>query len=93
MNEASYAEYEKEKESMDILVNTISDALSIRQNEQFIIANEAWEKFFKSSVEVEALHYEGGSIMPTIANIAAARLVRDRKKQLEGLLEFLQEDA
>ena len=93
MNETSYAEYEKERESMGILVNTISNVLSVKQNEQFALANKAWEKFFKSSVEVEALYFEGGSIAPTIANVAGAQLVRDRKKQLERLLGFLQEDA
>lgn len=93
MNEASYAEYEKERESMDILVGAISNALSTKQKEQFALANEAWENFFKSSVEVEALYYEGGSIVPIIANVAAAQLVRDRKQQLARLLDFLQEDA
>lgn len=93
MNRMSYSEYEKERESMDMLVSRILNTLSNGQNEQFVIANKAWEEFFNSSVEVEALQYEGGSIMPTIANVAAARLVRDRKKQLERLLEILQEDT
>ena len=77
---------------MDALVKTISDGFSSKQNVQFVLANKAWEAFFKSSVEIEALYYEGGSIMPTIANHAAAQLVRDRKRQLERLLDLLQED-
>ena len=93
MNEASYSEYEKEREGMDGLVKTISDGFSSKQNEQFVLANKAWEAFFKSSVEIEALYYEGGSIMPTIANRAATQLVRDRKRQLERLLDLLQEDT
>ena len=31
--------------------------------------------------------------MPTIANHAATQLVRDRKRQLERLLDLLQEDT
>lgn len=93
MNEASYADYEKEKAGMDVLVKSISDVLTSKQNEQFVVANKAWETFFSASVEIEALSYEGGSIMPTIANLAAVKLVQDRKIQLERLLDFVQEDA
>lgn len=93
MNEASYSDYENERQGMDALVKTIFDVLSSKQNEQFILANEAWESFFKASVNIEALHYEGGSIVPTIANLAAEQLVRDRKRQLERLLDFLKEDT
>ena len=93
MNQASYADYEREKVGMDALIQSISVVLSSKQNAQFVVANKAWQKLFKASVDIEALAYEGGSIMPTIANLASVQLVRDRKVQLERLLDFLQEDA
>ena len=77
---------------MDALIQSISDILSSKQSDQFAVANKAWETFFKASVDIEALTYEGGSIVPTIANLAATQLVRDRKVQLERLLDLLQED-
>ena len=93
MNESSYSDYQREKAGMDDLIGSISNILSNKQYDQFAVANKAWATFFKASVDVEALAYEGGSIMPTIANIAAAQLVHDRKLQLDRLLDLLQKSA
>lgn len=86
MNISSHETYKREREDLDLLVETIAAALSGKRAERFATANEAWESFLKASVEIESLEYEGGSIQPTIAAIAATGLVRDRKTQLEQLL-------
>ena len=90
MNIASYEDYEKERGGLDLLVDTISEALSSEQKERFDAANAAWESFVHASVDIEGLEYEGGSIRPTIVNFAVAQFVRDRKIQLERLLASLE---
>ena len=89
MNIASNEDYEMEREGLALLVESICAALSGKQKERFAAANEAWETFLDASVEIESLEYEGGSIRPTVAALAAKRLVSDRKTQLERLLDFL----
>ena len=89
MNIASHEDYKKEREGLDLLVETIDAALSGERKERFATANAAWESFREASVEVEGLAYEGGSMRPTIAALAATQLVSDRKIQLERLLAFV----
>lgn len=91
MNIASYEDYRKEEEYLALLLKKVTDVLSNKQKEKFHEANEAWHKFVEASVEVEGLAYEGGSIRPTIANRAAARLTRERKEQVEELFVYLSE--
>ena len=90
MNIASHEDYKKEREGLDLLIETIDAALSGERRERFAAANEAWESFLGASVEVEGLAYEGGSMRPTIAALAATQLVSDRKTQLERLLAFVE---
>ena len=89
MNLVSYEDYEREKEILGALSEKVIGVLSDKQKEEFHKANEAWESFVEASVEVEGLEYEGGTIRPTIANLAATGLVRERKRQLEELLTLL----
>ena len=91
MNIASYEDYRKEEEDLALLLKKVTDVLSNKQKEKFHEANEAWHKFVEASVEVEGLAYEGGSIRPTIANRAAARLTRERREQVEELFVYLSE--
>ena len=90
INAASHEDYERERKDLDLLVETISEALSGEQKERFTAANEAWDSFLVSSAEVECLAYEGGTMQPTVHALAATRLVRDRKIQLENLLAFVE---
>ena len=90
MNIASQEDYEKEREGMDLLVMTIDAALRGERKERFAAANKAWETFLDSSVELEGLEYEGGSMRPTVEALAATQLVRDRRTQLERLLAFVE---
>ena len=89
MNLASYDDAQREKESLDDLLNQVISLLSRKQEEKFREANEAWNKFVQSSIEIEGLEYEGGSMRPTIVNLATARFVRERKRQIEELLKLL----
>ncbi len=91
MNIVSYEDYRKEEENLALLLKKVSKVLSSIQKERFYDANEAWHKFVEASVEVEGLAYEGGSIRPTIENLAAARFARERKDQIESLLAVLSE--
>ncbi len=86
MNIASHEDYDKERESLDLLVETIAAVLSYERKKRFAAANEAWESFLEASVEIDGLEYEGGSIRPTVEALAATQLVRERRTQLEQLL-------
>ena len=88
INVASHEDYERERKDLDLLVETISEALSGEQKRRFAAANAAWDKFLVSSAEVEGLAYDGGTMQPTVYALAATRFVRDRKIQLENLLAF-----
>ncbi|MDE0083882.1 MAG: hypothetical protein OXT72_14670 [Gammaproteobacteria bacterium] len=90
MNIASYEDYEKEREGLDLLVETITSVLSNGQKERFTVANEAWKTFLDASVEIDGLQYEGGTMRPTVEALVAKRLVRDRKAQLKELLGRLE---
>ena len=89
MNLASYEDFRREKETLECLSEEVVEVLSDKQKEKFREANEAWESFVEASVEVEGLEYEGGTIRPTVENLAATRLVRERNRQLEELLTLL----
>lgn len=91
MNIASTGEYKKEKEHLNSLLSQVATLLSDKQVPRFEEANRAWEAFFKASVKVEGLQYEGGSIRPTIENSAAARLTKERSEQVSKLIDLLQE--
>lgn len=91
MNIVSYEDYRKEEENLALLLKKVTEVLSSEQKERFHDANGAWNKFVEASVEIEGLVYEGGSIRPTIENLAAARFARERKDQIEKLLVYLSE--
>lgn len=90
MNIASYDEYKSERDDVDRIVETIASTLSGKQAERFAAANNAWEHLLEASREIEGLEYEAGTMRPTVENLAAARLVRDRKAQLMRLLTFVE---
>ena len=90
MNIASHEDYMREREGLNLLVETIAAALSGERAKRFSAANEAWESFLEASVEIESLEYKGGSMRPTVASLAATQLVRDRKIQLDRLLAFVE---
>jgi uncharacterized protein YecT (DUF1311 family) len=90
MNIASAGDYKKEREHLDSLLSQVASLLTDKQVPRFREANKAWEAFFKASVEVEGLEYEGGSIRPTIENSAAARLTKERSEQVSKLFDLLQ---
>ena len=92
MNLSTYKDYERERERLESTVEAILPTLSAKQKASFEKANLAWEEFFEASVNVEALVYEGGSIRPTIANLAGTQLVGDRQAQLARLADALQPD-
>ena len=93
MNLSTYRDYERERERLDSAVKAILPILSAKQRASFDEANQAWDAFFKASVDVEALTYEGGSIRPTIANLAGTQLVSDRQAQLARLVDSLQPEG
>ena len=86
MNIASHEDYKKERNSLDLLLETIAAVLSDKRKERFAAANKAWESFLEASVEIDGLEYEGGSIRPTVEALAATQLARERRTQLEELL-------
>ena len=89
MNAAALENYKKEKERLDSHLAQVSELLSDKQKARFREANGSWEAFVSASVDIEALAYEGGSIMPAIANSAAARLTRERAEQIKALIKNL----
>ena len=91
MNLESYEDYQRERELLDSLLGRVTEVLSGKQREKFHDANKAWESFVEASIAIEGLEYEGGSIRPTIVNLAATRFVRERKRQIEELLKSLTE--
>ena len=91
INLASYEDYQREKALLDALLGKVTEVLSGKQKEKFRDANKAWESFVKASIEIEGLEYEGGSIRPNIEHGAATRFVRERKRQIEKLLNSLTE--
>jgi uncharacterized protein YecT (DUF1311 family) len=91
MNITSAGDYKKERDHLDSLLSQVSTLLTDKQIPKFTEANKAWEVFFRNSVEIEGLQYEGGSIRPTIENSAAARLTKERSEQVSKLINHLQE--
>ena len=89
MNITSYEDFQKEKNLLDSATANVLRLLSDKQKDKFHEANGAWEVFMKASIDIEKLEFEGGSISPTIANLAATRLTQHRKEQTEELINFL----
>lgn len=89
MNVDSAKGYKKEQEILYSLIPQVENILSEKQQLKFKEANKAWGEFFKASVKIEGLQYEGGSIRPTIENSAATRMTKERVKQVSNLLESI----
>ena len=89
MNVTSGKEYREERAKLDGLLADLAARVSGKQATKIEEANAAWEAYFEAAVEAEGLTYEGGSIRPMIQNLAAARLVRDRAKQVTELIESI----
>jgi hypothetical protein len=92
MNIASFKDYEEERKHLDSLLSQVPSLLNKKQILKFRKANKLWELFLKTSVEIEGLRYEGGSIRPTIENLCAASLIKERSKEILRFIESLRID-
>lgn len=91
MNIASYDKYSLEKERLNSLMNNLKQCLSEKQLINLNSANDNWQKYLESSINLEGLRFEGGTIRPLIESQAAIQLTKGRIKYLRNFLESLEE--
>lgn len=88
MTMASAEDCRKEREILGVLLVEANALLSDKQEEQMLVANEAWDKFVGASVTLEGLEFEGGTIRPQVEYMAEARFAKERQHHLRRVIEL-----
>lgn len=82
---------EKEKRNLDSLLEELSGLLSKEQKAKLAKANEAWGRFARASVEIEALNCDSPTDAELVRNFAPVWFLRRRKKQVTDMIDSLRE--